>query len=466
MREKRAKQEALNNSLMKRKRKNTWKADTSASESQDSTLDADDTDAEIRVNLGGSPTSYKLRNSRDAESSAEKRYAETFARNLVNTDGTPLTSIGASSSHKLQIRKSLEMEMDPEEDMFSSDDGEAISKVKRRNKNPILSSEESENEGIKTKKKSSSGSLLKKAIENSKTAALKDQTIDILETLNSPCRRNNLPSILSKEVDKNSFVLPHKAKTRKEIAAERRLSRSPYVLIENLKVKSLKPVTVEAETTDSDCIITDESSPIPKRVTRQSQRKNVEKNEPRKALVRTTRSRGRKQNSRKLPVISESQESDHGLVESSQDAPIEVTTVTANTQKKAQKRSVESDTAESEPVTKKRARGRTKVTRNKKNSTRNANPRKNEQEAEPTIADMLKEISKPGVANCKGNKSKHFEKGQDADHPNTYDSQSDEENNEPPWTDSEIRNLKRYFIAYYDSLNLTDKSVKYYIFLL
>ena len=275
-------------------------------------MDTEDTDSEIRFNLGGSPTSYKSYNNQGAESSAEKRYAETLARSLQNSEGTPLTSVGGSSSNKLRIRKSLELEMDPEEDLFSSDDGEAISKVKRRNRNVILSSEESENEGVRVKKQSKN-SLLKRALENSSTAALKEQRVDILEGLNSPIGdRKKLPSTLAQKIDKNSFVLPNKAKKQEETEVNRRLSRSPYVLLTNLKIKPLQPVMPDSDSTDSDCLITD-FSPVPKRVTRQSSQRKAAIKEKVAEPVRRTRGRAQRQDSRKLATISEEAESEQKI---------------------------------------------------------------------------------------------------------------------------------------------------------
>ena len=450
MREKRAKQEALNNSLSKKRRKNTLKADTSTTnDSRDTSMDTEDTDSEIRVNLGGSPTSYKSHNNQGAESSAEKRYAETLARSLQNSEGTPLTSVRGSSSNKLRIRKSLELEMDPEKDLFSSDDGEAISKVKRRNRNVIISSDESENEGVRIKKQSTN-SLLKKALKNSSTAALMEQPVDILEALNSPISdRKKLPSTLAQKIDKNSFVLPDKAKNQEETEVNRRLSRSPYVLLTNLKIKPLQPVMPDSESTDSDCLITDFSL-VPKRVTRQSiQRKGVIKEKVAEP-VRRTRGRAQRQDSRKLPTISEEAESKQRLGKSSQEEGGEkenMTGVKSNRRTQVRKRGVESDSVENEPEAKKKPTTKAKDTTNKRSASRRRMPRNERREKEPTVADVLKEISRPVETTSKNSKSKNSsEKFRDEHQRNTCTDQSDDENNEHPWTDSEILNLKRYGI--------------------
>ena len=457
MREKRAKQEALNNSLSKRRRKNTSKVDTSASsDNRDTTMDTEDTDSEIRVNLGGSPTSYNSHNNPGAESSAEKRYAETLARSLQNSAGTPLTSVGGSSSNKLRIRKSLELEMDPEEDLFSSDDGEAISKVKRRNRNVIVSSEESENEGVRVKKQSTN-SLLKKALENSSSAALKDQHVDILEVLNSPIAdRKKLPSTLSQKIDKNSFVLPDKAKKQEETEVSRRLSKSPYVLLTNLKIMPLQPVVPDSDSTDSDCLITG-FSPVPKRITRQSSQRKVVSKEKVTEPVKRTRGRAQKQNSRKLPTISEEAGNEQRLGRISQEESDEtesVVGVKSKRETRTRKRGVDSDFIENEPEGKKKPRTKTKSTTNKRSAGRKRMPRKEEREKEPTVAEVLKEISKPTETNSKNKTSNNSEKHREEHQRNTYTDQSDDENNEPPWTDSEIRNLKRYGLFHHCEMSI------------
>ena len=443
MLEKRARQEVLNNSFLKKRRKNMSKTDTSMSNvSQDISMETEETDSEIKLNFGGSPTSYKSPN-HAVESSAEKRYAETLAKTLKGSDSTPLTSVGTSSSNKLRLRKSLEMEMDIEEDMFSSDNGEAISKVKRRSKNVIVSSDQSENESSRAMKKASN-TLLRKAMVNRTVATTKEQNVDILEMLNTPVadRRKVVKEV--NKLDKPSFVLPEKA--QEKVPSDRRMSRSPFIVLENLKIKPLQEVTKDVESTDSDCL-TEDFSPVAKRVTRQAKQQKVMSKETVTAPARRTRGQSRNSKSKKLQaIIEEPQESggdsnaESGFSQrSSQDeekGKEEQRTMTMtkrSTQRRGRKRHVESVT-ESEPEAKKKSTAKGKTTRGKTNTKRNKrNPQKDNEVKEPTIADMLQE-----------NKSKRNDKSALPSDRREFTDQSDDENNGPPWTETEMQSLRRY----------------------
>ena len=219
----------------------------------------------------------------------------------------------------------------------------------------------------------------------------------------------------------------------------RRLSRSPYVLLTNLKIKPLQPVMPDSESTDSDCLITD-FSPVPKRVTRQSvQRKGVIKEKVAEP-ARRTRGRAQRQDSRKLPTISEEAESKQRLGKSSQEEGGEkenMSGVKSNRRTQVRKRGVESDSVENEPEAKKKPTTKAKDTTNKRSASRRRMPRKERREKEPTVADVLKEIFRPVETTSKNSKSKNSsEKFRDEHQRNTCTDQSDDENNEPPWTDS------------------------------
>ena len=223
----------------------------------------EESDSDLRLNTAKSPKAYKHQRRRsqdeascagdthpDAVVEAEQRLEETLARSLrhsssgVDDKYTPLTSGTRSSLDKQLLRKSLDLEMDPEEGLFSSDDGEALSKKRRRLKNKTrdkISGGESGNETV-----SRIESEREKATDN-----LRDKMPKAMETTGGQ---------KEPEVD----VLEKSPEERRTYEKLRNRDKTSHVLLTNLNVKPVVPV----EVTDLDCLEA-EYSPAVTRITRQ-----------------------------------------------------------------------------------------------------------------------------------------------------------------------------------------------------